>query len=59
METKKEWYKKLAKKLKLIKIGELSLDDYIKEVETKTDVYKSTMKNENLNNSQAAENNGA
>lgn len=35
METKTEWYKKLAKKLERIKTGELSLDDYIKEVDAK------------------------
>lgn len=35
METKTEWYKKLAKKLERIKIGELSLDNYIKEVDAK------------------------
>lgn len=35
METKTEWYKKLAKKLERIKIGTLSLDDYIKEVDAK------------------------
>lgn len=35
MENKIEWYIKLAKKLALIKSGEMKLDDYINEVNKK------------------------
>lgn len=35
MESKLDWYKKLAVKLNRIERGELSLSDYIKEVDDK------------------------
>lgn len=38
MENKTEWYKKLERKLQRIKSGELDLDDYIQEVNSKIEV---------------------
>lgn len=44
MDKKVEWYKKLKNKLKLIKDGELDLDEYIKEVDAKIEYLENEIK---------------